>query len=165
MRLTNSALLLAALLAAIPCARAADEGPSGAAFDADAALAQQWREKLGFTDAQARKYAAAEKRKEDALRPLRGHLRDALQKVRGLVASKAADDAVSIALDELLQAQGAVAEANKSFDGSLASFLSPTQRAKILVGMPLGELKNDGPADKRTAVVHETLTDGDLEQE
>jgi Spy/CpxP family protein refolding chaperone len=165
MRFPISAALLAALVALIPCARAADEGAAGKSFDVNAALAQQWKEKLGFTDGQSQKYSAAEKRREDALRPLRANLREALQKVGGLVAASAGDNDVAAALDELFRAQDAVAEANKKFDADLASFLSPTQRAKMIVGVPLGDLKAEGPADKRTANAREALTDGETEQE
>ena len=165
MKASLSAALFAAFLAVVPIARGADGGSPDKAFDVSASLGLRWKEKLGFTDSQAQKYATAEKRREDALRPLRGNLRDALQNVRDLVAANAADAAVSAALSALAQAQLAVAEANRKFDSELAAFLTPTQRAKLLVGMPVGDMKTEGPADKRTADVHEALTDGDLEQE
>ena len=165
MKLSTSAALLAAILASIPLARAADGEPAGKAFDVDAALGQQWKEKLGFTAVQSQKYADAQKSKADALRPLRGRLSDALKKIRDLVAAKAADADVSAALKERAEAQDGIADANKKFDAALASFLTATQRAKILVGTPLGEVKTEGAADKRTADLHEALTDGDLEQE
>ena len=165
MKLPTSAALLIALFAVLPSARAAADGSASGAFDVNAALGQQWKEKLGFTGGQSEKYAAAEKRKEDALRPLRRNLREALQELGNLLSANAPDKAVLAALDAFTHARNAVADANMRFDDDLASFLTPTQRAKMLVGMPLGEIKTEGAADKRTANMHEALTDGDLEQE
>jgi Spy/CpxP family protein refolding chaperone len=124
--------------------------------------APDWKEKLGFTDAQAQKYAAAEKSKEDALRPLRAQLRDAVIKIQEQVGAAASESEIKASLERLAQLRGDISAANRTFDAELASFLAPSQRAKLLVGLPLGAARPERTAG-RTAVVPRAEGEDELE--
>lgn len=159
MRPPAAAALFTVLLAGP--ARAAEV----AAKTAAPAAGPSWQEKLGFTDEQARKFSDAEKAKEDALLPMRTTLRDALQAVRSQVAENAGDKEVAVTLARVEQAQKDILGANDAFNAALASFLTPTQRAQLLIGTPLGGARNEGAASRKTKDLHEALTDGEAEEE
>jgi hypothetical protein len=155
MRLPVAAALFAILLAA----------SSRAAEVAVKTAGPSWQEKLGFTDEQARKFSDAEKIKEDALLPLRTALRDALQTVRSQVAEKAGDKEVAVTLEQIARAQKDILGVSDAFNVALASFLTPTQRAQLLIGTPLGAARDEGAASRKVKDRHEALTDDDAEEE
>lgn len=154
----RQAVLFAALLAALPFAGAAEDAAKPGAFDPAAVAAQMWKEKLGLSAEQAEKLAAAAKAKDDASATLRAQLRADLRKIRTQVAAKSSDKDIQASLDQVASANEGLRAEEQKYDAALRKFLSPTQRAQILVGMPFAR-KADA------ADLTEATTDGDGEPE
>jgi hypothetical protein len=149
------AALLAVLLAPAAAARAAEALSSDAPFDARVESGRAWKEKLGFTAVQAQKYMAAQKEKEDALRPLRGQMRDEVQKLQEQVVSKASQSDIGATLERVARVRELIGAAERGFDAGLASFLSPIQRAKMLLGTPVESAGSEAGSVRAAAAVDE----------
>jgi hypothetical protein len=155
MRHLIGAALALAFSAAVPPARAAEDGARP--FDPAVVAAEMWTERLGLTGDQAARLAAASKAKEEAAAPLRAQLRADLRRIRSQIAAKSADKDIQAALDRIALTNRSLRDEDEKFEAALAAFLSPTQRAKILFGTPLAGLRktetagatgiNDMPAD------------------
>jgi Spy/CpxP family protein refolding chaperone len=131
LRTVGFAALFAAVGAAAPAAAA--EMSADDLLDHDAAARLQWKERLGLNDQQLRKFSAAEAAREAALRPARAELREALVKLQGQLAENEPEAKVQESLQRVARARKALADENEKADAVLASFLSPSQRAKLLV--------------------------------
>lgn len=133
-------VLLAAVLLAAPLARASDTPNSAAAevLDRDASV-QLWKEKLGLTSEQARKLATADRERDSDAKPLREKLRDALLRLDTQLNDNKPEAEIADSLKVVEQLKRAVAEKEQRFDAGLASFLSPTQRARLVLWRTLGK--------------------------
>lgn len=97
--------------------------------------AEQWKEKLGITDEQAEKLKAAKKAKHEALKPLWEQSIESLKELRSQVENKASDEQIQVTLDKLTGIHKAIQTENEKFNNEAASFLTPTQRAKLMLVM------------------------------
>lgn len=108
--------------------------------------AEQWKEKLGITDEQAEKLKAAKNAKHEALKPLWEQSIESLKELRSHVENKASDEQIQVTLDKLTGVHKAIQTENEKFKSDTASFLTPTQRAKLLLVMAhkhhAGAIKN-----------------------
>lgn len=108
---------------------------------------EQWREKLGLSAEQARRFSLLEQEKSARLKPLRELLRNEMVRLQTYLAENATEREIEDSLAQLLQVQRAIAERSERLDAGLAAFLSPSQRARLLVWRSLGGL--DGYAARR----------------
>lgn len=129
-----TAVLAAALLAPAPAAL----GQGKAAADPEADAGRPWRDKLGLSAAQVPKFLAAMKEREAGLQPLRDAERAALRRLQARLSESAPESDVQEALLQLAKARKAVEERAEKLDAGLAAFLSPSQRARLLVWRSLG---------------------------
>ncbi|MDD5304101.1 MAG: hypothetical protein PHS14_13450 [Elusimicrobia bacterium] len=99
---------------------------------------RQWQDKLGLNAEQVRRFTALENEKAARLKPLRELLRNGLVQLQAQLAGNAPESDVKDTLQQLLQVHRAIAERSEQFDAGLEAFLSPSQRAKLLVWQSLG---------------------------
>ncbi len=90
--------------------------------------------KLGLSDDQAAKLKATFQAHREAVRVAHDHARMVRAKLREQVDSKAPDADIKATLEHLRADQRALLDSQEEFEGKLASFLTPTQRAKLLLG-------------------------------
>jgi Spy/CpxP family protein refolding chaperone len=114
-------------------------------------MESRMKKRLGLTDEQAGKLKDAMKAHMDANKPFNEQMRSGMKTLHEQLKSKASDDAVQKTLDSLKAARKAMAEENEKFQDSLSSFLSSTQRAKMLVDMfeRMGDRREGGDGDHR----------------
>lgn len=137
-----TAVLMFALGAVVP--------PSSPAAAADPAVdyplehgidaGDLWKDKLGLSAEQVRKFTALENEKALRLKPLRELLRNGMVKVQSQLAENASESDVQDSLQQLLQLHRAIADRSERIDAGLSTFLAPSQRAKLLVWRTLGGL-------------------------
>ncbi|MDE2313567.1 MAG: hypothetical protein KGL04_05285, partial [Elusimicrobia bacterium] len=99
--------------------------------------AEHFKEYLGLSDAQAKQLADAIKAKWDALKANGQLLRADMKTLREQVEKKASDKDIQATLDKLKQDRQAMGDAIKTAETKFeadTSFLTPTQRAKMLLG-------------------------------
>ena len=134
--------------AAAPGARAQDDAPpqdSGAAAPADAGagpragargdkMMERLAARLGLNDDQSAKLRSAFQAHRAATRASRDHLRVVMAKLREQVDSGASDNDIKATLEHLRADHRAMPDSQEEFERNLASFLTPTQRAKLLLG-------------------------------
>ncbi len=99
--------------------------------------AEHLKEYLGLSDAQAKQLADAIKAKWDALKANGKVLRADMKTLRDQVEKKASDKDIQTTLDKLKQDRGVMADAMKAAEAKFEAdtgFLTPTQRAKMLLG-------------------------------
>lgn len=133
-----TALVLAASAAATPasyCLTLTDALEGGSA-SCTVPKGQEWRINLGFSTSQSQMFDAADKAKETVLGPLRLQLADTLRQLQRQIAAQASDEDIQVALDLIGKIRAAIREENDKYESELAAFLTPVQRAKILVGLP-----------------------------
>ncbi|MDE2491343.1 MAG: periplasmic heavy metal sensor [Elusimicrobia bacterium] len=123
------AALAAALLAGPLTVRAQDGSGGGMRGRMESRL----KARLGLSDEQVSKLEAAAKAHRAEMKPLRDKARAALRKLRERVRAKASDGEVAAALSALTAARRDEAAAEEKYQESL-TFLTPTQRAKLLLG-------------------------------
>lgn len=132
-----AALLAPAMLAVSARAHDEDGGPEAAegreGAPDHAKMAEHVKRRLQLTDDQAAKLKDAMKSHHDAMKPLWGKLKGDMKKLHDQVEAKASDSDVQASLDALKADHKAVADEEGKFQDSL-SFLTPTQRAKLLFG-------------------------------
>lgn len=116
-----------------------------------------WKEKLGLSTVQVRKLSALENEKAARIRPLRELLRNGMVQLQTQLAENAPENDVRDTLQQVLQIQRAIAERSERFDAGLASFLSPSQRARLLVWRSLGGLNGYAARRFETAGRQEPL--------
>ncbi len=99
-----------------------------------------WKDKLGLSEEQARRFTVLENEKAARLKPLRELLRSEMVKLQAQVSDNASEREVEDTLEQVLQIHRAIAERTERLDAGLAGFLSPSQRARLLVWKSLGGL-------------------------
>ncbi len=102
----------------------------------EAKIGAKIKEKLGLTDDQAGKLMAAVKARRQALRPAFQMLKTDLKTLNGQVQAKASDADIQQALDKLKADRKALRAAMKDSESQFkaaTSFLTPTQRAKLVL--------------------------------
>lgn len=134
------AVMTFALWAAVPPASSAAELDPAVDYPRELGVdpGEQWREKLGLTAEQARKFTLLEKERDARLKPLRELLRDCLAQLQAQLAENAPESDVRDLLKQLLQIRKAIAERSDRLDAGRASFLSPSQHARLVVWQTLG---------------------------
>lgn len=137
-----------------PAAIAAD-APADNPGDREAGGGPQWKEKLGLTSEQARKFMSAERSRESDLRPLREQLNAGLFKLRTQLAEGATENDVQESLAKLARARKEILDRNDQFDAAVASFLLPSQRAKLLVWKSLLVTRGKSAKGLESADMHE----------
>lgn len=98
-------------------------------------MAEKMKEKLGLTDDQAAKFKAAMKAHGDAVKPLHEKLRDGMKKLHGQVEAKASDADIKATLDSLKSTRKDMEAAQEKLHAEVSTILTPTQQAKMLLGM------------------------------
>ena len=133
-------LICAALAAALlvpgmwaVSARAHDEGDAHDGPHPE--MGARMKEKLGLTDDQAGKLKDAMKAHGEAAKPLHRKMRDTMAKLQDQLQDKASDGDIKATLDSLKGTRQAMSAEDEKLHSSLASFLTPTQQAKMLMGM------------------------------
>ncbi|MBI3299874.1 MAG: hypothetical protein HYZ75_17045 [Elusimicrobia bacterium] len=121
--LTVAAALALPSSAAAPVEESEREAPGGA----------QWKEKLGLSAEQARKFLAAEEARETDVKTLRDGLSAAIVKLHSLLTDGAPEKDVQEALAAVAKRRKALADRNDQFDAAISSYLTASQRAKLLV--------------------------------
>lgn len=130
----TAALLIPSALAIN--ARAHDDGDEpGPHHEMSEKMAGKMKEKLGLTDDQAAKLRDARKAHQEAMKPLMKALHDGFEKLESQLKSKAADQDIQATLDSLKSTRQSMASEQEKFHAALASFLTPTQQAKMVVTM------------------------------
>lgn len=132
-------MLVLLLAAAAPSARAAVPDPVlEFPLERGAEPGQQWKSKLGLSDDQARRFTVLENEKAARLKPLRELLRAEMVKLQAQVSDNASEREVEDTLEQVLQIHRAIAERTEQVESGYAGFLSPSQRARLLVWRSLG---------------------------
>lgn len=126
---TAAALMSGALV--LPERLRAEDRPEGAREG----FAGRMREKLGISEEQEGKLKAARRAKRDAAAASHAELAAATRKLQDQLEDKAAEKDLSATLAAISAARAAMRVADEKFEAALASFLTPTQRAKMVVAM------------------------------
>jgi len=122
---------------------------------------EQWREQLGLSAEQVRKFTILEKEKEARLKPLRELLRGCMVQLQAQLAEGAPENDVRDLLNQLLQIRKAIAERSERLDSGRAAFLSPTQHARLVVWQALGGM--NGYAARRAEAAGRQETEHEKE--
>lgn len=120
--------------AAAPAPEQSEQPEAGAKPDG-AKMAEHLKKALELTDDQAAKLKDAMKAHGEAMKPLWQQTKDAMKKLGEQLKSKAPDADIQASLDDLKSAHKAISAEEEKFRDGLASFLTPTQRAKMAMGM------------------------------
>ena len=126
------AALAVSLLSAGAAARAEDSGRAAKRSDR---VAARMKEKLGLSDDQADKLTAAFKAHREQVKPLFDKVRVAQDLLRQRLDEKASDKDIQASLDGLAAARAALRAQREKFETSLASILSPRQRAEMQLAL------------------------------
>lgn len=141
-------LIAASLAAAPPSSPAAAPDPAvDYPLERGVDPGEQWKEKLGLSAEQARRFSALEHEKAAKLKPLRELLRNEMVRLQTFLAEGAPEREIEDSLGQLVQIQRAITDRSERIDSGLAAFLSPSQRARLLVWRSLGGI--DGYAARR----------------
>lgn len=137
-----AAALAAALLPAAPIASFAAVPDPAADYPLERGVdpGEQWKEKLGLSAEQARRFTLLENEKAARLKPLRELLRVEMVKLQTYLAENGTEREVEDSLAQVEQIRRAINERSERLDAGLASFLAPSQRARLLVWRSLGGL-------------------------
>jgi|GEM_PF-3307052 len=136
-----AAAALAPIFSLASAARAADAPAIETAADRDAAAGLEWKEKLGLSAEQETKFMAALKATDAELEPLRAQLRGEMRRVQSQLTENAPDKDVADTLQRLVRLRRTIAQRDEQFVAGAASFLSATQRAKLLVWRSLNSCR------------------------
>jgi Spy/CpxP family protein refolding chaperone len=117
-----------------------DGGPGGGPRDGlrgrfEQKIEARMKKALDLSDEQETKLKDAFKEHKAAVKPISRKLRDLTIKLGDQVEDKAKDKDIQRTLDELKDARKAMSDEREAFTAKLAGFLTPTQRAKMLIGM------------------------------
>ncbi|MDP3541043.1 MAG: Spy/CpxP family protein refolding chaperone [Elusimicrobiota bacterium] len=116
---------------------------------------RQWKDKLGLSEEQSRRFTALENERAARLKPLRELLRSEMVKLQAQVSDNASEREVEETLEQVLQIHRAIAESTEHFDAGFAAFLSPSQRARLLVWKSLGGLNGYAARRLETAALRD----------
>lgn len=138
-RLVCAAFAAALLMPGMGALSAQAKGPmeraGGPPREKGEGMAERAKEKLGLTDEQETKFKDAMKEHGEAVKPLHRKMRDGLTKLGDQVQDKASDSDIKATLDSLKSVRQAMTAEEEKFHDTLASFLTPTQQAKLVIGM------------------------------
>src|SRR5262249_15361144 len=126
---------LLSAFAAMPQVRAEDQAPGMKHSKFHSMTGEKWKEKLGLTDDQVAKLKSAMKARREAAEPLRKQLKADMEKLRGQIKSKNGDSDVQATLDHIDATHKAILAEREKFMTNVRTFLTPTQRAKMLLSM------------------------------
>lgn len=114
-------------------------------------MGEKAKKHLGLTDDQAAKFKDAMKAHQEATKPLMRAMRDGMTKLKDQVSDKASDADIKKTLDGLKSSRQAMSDEQEKFHSALASFLTPTQQAKLVLGMAkrMHEGMMGGPGGER----------------
>jgi Spy/CpxP family protein refolding chaperone len=98
-------------------------------------MGEQAKKKLGLTDEQAGKFKDAMKAHHDAMKPIGEKLKAGIKTLRDQVKAKASDDDLKATIASLKAVRQEMTAEQEKFHDSLASFLTPAQQAKMILGM------------------------------
>lgn len=105
--------------------------------------AERMKKRLGLSDEQAGKLKAAMEARRAAAKPLHERMRQSVDKLRDQVKSKASDGEIQATLNEIEQAHKAAEAAEDRFKADTASFLKPSQRARMWLDL-MGHMRGKG---------------------
>lgn len=94
---------------------------------------EQWKTRLNLTDEQANKLQEASKAHQEALRPLADQAKEALETLNQQVRTQAKEDDIKATLDQVVHLQKSIQEEKDKFMQTTESFLTPSQRAKMIL--------------------------------
>lgn len=97
--------------------------------------ADKWKEKLGLSADQAEKLKAAMKAYRDEAQSSRKQLREEMKKLESQITLKYKDSDIQATLDNLKKIHTSMQEQHEKLVSNLNSFLTPTQRGKLLLHM------------------------------
>ena len=157
-----AAVALTSFLFFAPCARAVN--PARSAEDHDVVTARLWKEKIGLSDDQVPNFIAALKANEESSQPLREELRSALRLIQTQLAENAQENVVQNELQQYARLRKAAFARNEQFDVRLASFLTPSQRARFAVWRALGAFRGKSALELGEEI-QEPATSEELEPE
>ena len=96
---------------------------------------EKMQEKLGLSKDQAEKFAAAKKVMEESNKPMHEEMAAEMARLGQQLKNKADDKAIQATLDKLEKNHKAMDAAHEKFKAEMESVLTPTQRARMLMGM------------------------------
>lgn len=136
--MTGAAALLAGALLLPAALRAEDKDKKDAKPEAheEGGRRGAWlKEKLGITDEQEGKLKTIKRAHREAEEAARSELGAIMRKLSDQLEDKASEKDLSASLDKLKAAHKAMGAEREKFMDSMAQVLTPTQRAKMAVGM------------------------------
>jgi Spy/CpxP family protein refolding chaperone len=101
-------------------------------------FAERIREKLGITEEQGAKLKAARRARRDASEAIKSDLKAGVRKLHDQLEDKAPEKDIAATLEKLSASRKALRAEEDKFEAATASILTPTQRAKMVVGMAHG---------------------------
>ncbi|MBI3297565.1 MAG: Spy/CpxP family protein refolding chaperone [Elusimicrobia bacterium] len=102
---------------------------------------KHWKERMGLTDDQGAKLKAARRALRDASTPLKDKLEDEMDRLRGLVESKAAEKDLAASVDRIRETRKALQAEREKFLDKAAAVLTAEQRAKAALAMHHGKMR------------------------
>lgn len=142
--LTAAGLLAGALL--IPALLRAEDKASSR----KEVFLERMREKFGISEEQAGKLKAARRARRDASAAARTEMKAAMRKLSDQLEDKAPEKELAATLERIAAARKAQRAEAEKFEAGLASILTPTQRANMLVAMKrLGGIRRHGGGLRR----------------
>ena len=135
----------------VPGLRAEEKGGKAKESMAEDAEARQhdreveeMKRKLGLSEEAAAKVQAAMKAHREAAEPLHKELKSAMRRLRDELEDKAPDAEIQATLDKLEKTHKAMQAEGEKMKASLSAVLTPTQKAKMLMGM-MARMHAGGP--------------------
>lgn len=98
-------------------------------------MVERIKAQLVMNDEQTVKFKDAVKAHDDTMNPLARRMKDGDKKLAEQIKTKAPDADIQASLDGIKSARKAIFDEQERFQEGLAAFLSPLQRAKMIVGM------------------------------
>jgi Spy/CpxP family protein refolding chaperone len=102
-------------------------------------MSEKIKERLGLSDEQFSKLKDARKAHEDVNKPLRHKAMEEMKKLGSELKAKADEKAVQATLDEIETTHQAIEDENRKFMSVTKTFLTPTQRAKLIIGVIMNQ--------------------------
>lgn len=127
---TAAGLLAGALL--LPAVLRAEDGPGKGGKEA---FIERMKEKFGISEEQAAKLKAAKRARRDADAAIHSDIQAAMRKLSDQLEDKAPEKDLSATLDKIAASRKSMRAEEDKFEAALASILTPTQRAQMLVAM------------------------------
>lgn len=103
----------------------------------------QWKEKLGITDDQEAKLKTLKRAHRDAEESARTEIGASMRKLKDQLEDKAPEKDLTATLDKIQASHKAMQAEQEKFMTGMAAILTPTQRAKMLIGM-MGHMQRHG---------------------